>query len=71
MCCTAHPALPRCSVLGVIVVGHLVRKSGRTSVVVFSLSIVMITGLGCIVGFGVPSAISDFASGAAGMGSIC
>jgi hypothetical protein len=48
-----------------------VRRSGRTSLVVFSLALVMVIGLGCIAGFGIPNMISDIREGHAGMGSIC
>jgi hypothetical protein len=48
-----------------------VHRSGRTSLVVFCLALVMGLGLGCITAFGVPSIIEDIREGRAGMDSLC
>ncbi|KAL6753606.1 hypothetical protein V8C86DRAFT_2724361 [Haematococcus lacustris] len=51
------------SVLGVLVVGSLVRRSGRPSLVVFSLALVMLTGLACITAFGIGTLRAAFTTG--------
>jgi hypothetical protein len=48
-----------------------VRRSGRTSIIVFCLAAVMIAGLASITGFGIPSMIRDFQQGDASLSSAC
>ncbi|GFH21860.1 uncharacterized protein HaLaN_19235 [Haematococcus lacustris] len=56
------------SVLGVLVLGGMIKRTGRSSLVVFALALVMGTGLVCITGFGIQTLEEAWTSRSQGLG---
>ncbi len=59
------------SVLGVLIIGNAVRRSGRTSLVVLSLAAIMLTGCIAVGVFGGIASVKDIKDGNTAASALC